>query len=101
MGKIRPGTMSRTAACHPSKTSFIAMHIGLADFNEPTLLLLGDPVSLNWLADRIEAQQVVDFMAFRFVKLVNVRLVILPADDGGSLREGLNKSTKQPAEALT
>lgn len=34
------------------------MHIGLADFAEPTLLILGDSVSLNWLADCIEARQI-------------------------------------------
>lgn len=61
------------------------MHIGLADFAEPTLLILGDAASLNWLADCIEARQSIDLSTSPFVKLVRVELVIAPADDEGSL----------------
>lgn len=61
------------------------MHIGLADFAEPTLLILGDSVSLNWLADCIEARQSIDLATSSFVKLVNVGLMIVPSDDEGSL----------------
>ena len=36
------------------------LHIGIADFAEPTLLLLGDQDSLVWLADQMEAEQSID-----------------------------------------
>lgn len=58
------------------------MHIGLADFAEPTLLILGDAASLNWLADCIEMRQAVDLSTSPLVKLVNVGLTIAPSDDG-------------------
>ena len=60
------------------------MHVGLADFAEPTLLILGDATSLNWLADYIESRQSLDFAAVAFVKLVNVGLLLdSTAGDGG------------------
>jgi len=61
------------------------MHIGLADFAEPTLLILGDEASLNWLADCIETRQSIDLATSPLVKLVNVGLVIAPTEDEGSL----------------
>lgn len=61
------------------------MHIGLADFAEPTLLILGDAASLNWLANYMETRQSIDLAVSPFVKLVSVSLVIAPTDDEGSL----------------
>lgn len=60
------------------------MHIGLADFAEPTLLILGDKASLNWLADCIETRQSVDLAMSPFVKLLSVGLVIAPTHDEGT-----------------
>lgn len=77
------------------------MHIGLADFAEPTLLILGDAASLNWLADCIEMRQAIDLSASPVVKLVNVGLVIAPTDDEGSLsrNDTLFKWRVSPLEA--
>lgn len=60
------------------------MHVGLADFAEPTLLILGDAGSLNWLADHIESRQSLDFTAAPFVRLVNVSLLLEPTEGDGS-----------------
>jgi len=65
------------------------MHVGLADFAEPTLLILGDVGSLNWLADRIESRQSLDFAAALFVRLLSVSLLLEPTEgDGGFSRQG-------------
>jgi hypothetical protein len=65
------------------------LHIGLADFAEPTLLILGEAASLNWLAERIEARQSFDLATAPVVKLANVRLLLEPTDNAGTLtREG-------------
>lgn len=61
------------------------MYIGLADFAEPTLLVLGDVASLNWLADGIEMRRPIDLATSPFVKLVNVGLVIAPTNEEGNL----------------
>ena len=37
------------------------LHVGMADFAEPTLLIVGDARSLVWLADYIDAQQPIRF----------------------------------------
>lgn len=60
------------------------MHIGLADFAEPTLLILGDAASLNWLADRVESRQSLDFTGSPFVRLVSVSLLFEPTEGDGS-----------------
>ena len=61
------------------------MHIGLADFAESTLLILGDAASLNWLADCIETRQLIDLARSPLAKLVSVGLMIVPTDNAGSL----------------
>lgn len=33
------------------------LHIGIADFADPTLLLIGDAGSLSWLAEQIDARR--------------------------------------------
>ncbi len=63
------------------------MHVGLADFAEPTLLILGDVASLNWLADRIESRQSLDFAAAAFVRLLNVSLLLEPTEGDGSFNQ--------------
>lgn len=61
------------------------LYIGLADFAEPTLLILGDAESLNWLADCLEARQSIDLAKTPSVTLVNVGLAISPAEGEGHL----------------
>lgn len=62
------------------------LHVGMADFAEPTLLIVGDAESLVWLADYIDTQQPIRFAALSpSVRLVNVDLRLAPSDAGGSL----------------
>ena len=61
------------------------MHIGLADFAAPALLILGDETSLNWLAGCIATRQSIGLATSPLVKLVSVGLVIAPTDAEGSL----------------
>lgn len=77
------------------------MNIGLADFAEPTLLILGDAASLNWLASCMETRQSIDLATSPFVKLVSVGLVISPTGDEGSLsrNDTLFKWKVSPLEA--
>lgn len=77
------------------------MHIGLADFAEPTLLILGDAASLNWLADCMETRQSIDLTTSPLVKLVNVGVTIASTNDEGSLSrtDTLFTWTVSPAEA--
>jgi hypothetical protein len=60
----------------------ITLHVGLADFSEPTLLLLGDAAALNWLADRIAIRQSLDLSTSSFVKLHGVVVKLEAVDDG-------------------
>lgn len=60
------------------------MSVGLADFAEPTLLILGDAGSLNWLADRLCSRQPLDFAALPFVRPVHVSLRLEPTEGDGS-----------------
>lgn len=63
------------------------LHIGVADFAEPTLLFLGDGNSLAWLADQIEAEHDIDFAELPNVALQpNFNLRILFAERHGELR---------------
>ena len=77
------------------------MHIGLADFAESTLLILGDAASLNWLADCIETRQSIDLATSPFVNMVSVGLVVAPTDAEGSLsrNDTLFKWKVSPLEA--
>lgn len=62
------------------------MHIGLVDFAEPTLLIIGDMASLRWLAELIETRQSLDFgAAASQVKLVNVSLLLDSVRSDGDL----------------
>jgi len=61
------------------------MHIGLADFTEPTLLIIVDEASLQWLAERIESRKFLDFATASSVKLINVSLLLHPVEGGGDL----------------
>lgn len=78
------------------------MHIGLADFANPALLILGDPTSLNWLADCIAARKSIDLATSPFVELVSVGLNIAPTDEEGSCsrNDALLEWKISPAEAL-
>lgn len=60
----------------------VCLQIGLVDFAEPTLLLLGDATSFSWLADCIKARQSLDFAELPFVELVNVKLKLEVAHVG-------------------
>lgn len=63
------------------------LHIGIADFAEPTLLLLGDQDSLVWLADQMEAEQSIDLAHVANAVLQrNFGLRILFTGQGGGLR---------------
>jgi hypothetical protein len=78
------------------------LHIGIADFAEPALLLLGDADSLAWLADQIEAEQNIDFASFaNVVRQLNFNLRILFTERGGGLsrREAAFVWEVSPAEA--
>jgi len=61
------------------------LQIGCADFREPTLLILGEPVSLNWLSDCIETRQLIDFGIVPFVNQVNINLLLESTEDKGIL----------------
>lgn len=66
------------------------LHIGIADFAEPALLLLGDADSLAWLADQIEAEQDIDFASLANVVRqlnFNLRILFMERGDGLSRRE--------------
>jgi hypothetical protein len=78
------------------------LHIGIADFAEPALLLLGDADSLAWLADQIEAEQDIDFASLaNVVRQLNFNLRILFTERGGGLsrREAAFVWEVSPAEA--
>lgn len=62
------------------------MHIGLADFAEPTLLIIGEATTLNLLADYIQMRQSVDMETLPFVRMVGIRLVIAQSHRESNLR---------------
>ncbi|GAA4333995.1 hypothetical protein GCM10023165_09500 [Variovorax defluvii] len=61
------------------------MHIGLADFAERTLLILGDATSMRLLAGCIEARESLDLSTLPFVESVNVCVLMKPTGDNSSL----------------
>ena len=61
------------------------MHIGLADFAEPTLLIIGEAASLNWLADCLGTRQSIDLATAPSVRLVRIDMIIAATDDECSL----------------
>lgn len=62
------------------------LHVGIAEFSEPTLLLLGDALVLHWLADQINACHVLRLaeMPDR-VRQIGVDLRLIPGTQSGSL----------------
>lgn len=62
------------------------LHVGIAQFADPTLLLVGDATSLRWLADQIDARR--DIKLAEMTGLVHVRKIdlhLVPATHGGRL----------------
>ena len=71
------------------------MQIGLADFAEPTLLVLGTKESLMALADILEKRQPTDLGTLDFIKLVNICLAMVPTSNSGSLGKSGERFTWQ------
>lgn len=70
------------------------LYISIADFKDPTLLVLGDAKSLNWLADQIEARLLLDFAAMDVsIRQVKVKLRMIPTTEDGSLNRHDNTNT--------
>jgi hypothetical protein len=59
--------------------------IGLADFAEPTLLILGNSASMYWLAEQVESADSIDFADAPNAKLVNVQLLLERTGESGVL----------------
>jgi hypothetical protein len=51
------------------------LHIGIVDFSEPTLLVLGNPESFLWLAERISGRQLVAIEWGAMTSLTRLRFV--------------------------
>lgn len=65
-------------------------YIGMADFSEPTLLLIGDEFSLRWFADQINAGCEIQFGELpNFVRQSKIDLRLIPSASSGRLtRQG-------------
>lgn len=62
------------------------LHIGIADFAEPTLLLIGDANSLSWLAEQIDARRDIKLAEMDgIVRQTRVGLHLIPAIHSGRL----------------
>lgn len=62
------------------------LHIGIADFAEPTLLLIGDAKSLSWLAEQIDARRDIKLAEMPgIVRQTTIDLHLIPAMHRGSL----------------
>ena len=62
------------------------LHVGMADFSEQTLLLIGDVNSLAWLAEQIETRREITLAEMHgFVRLTGVGLHLIPVKQSGSL----------------
>jgi 3-deoxy-D-arabino-heptulosonate 7-phosphate (DAHP) synthase class II len=62
------------------------LHIGIANFAEPTLLLMGDKTSLLWLAEQVNARR--NFKITEMCKIycdARVALHLIPASHKGGL----------------
>jgi len=67
------------------------LHIGIADFAEPTLLLIGDAQSFSWLADQIDARRELDFAEMpSLVSRTDVNLRLVPTMQTGRLTRRAN-----------
>lgn len=65
--------------------SSISLQVGLAEFAEPTLLILGSAESLRWLADRLEERRPLDLAHSPLVQLRGVGLVLKLVDVEGNI----------------
>jgi len=64
----------------------LLLHVGIAEFSEPTLLLIGDALVLYWLADQIDARQELKLAEMpSLVSQTEVNLRLAPATHSGSL----------------
>lgn len=62
------------------------LYVGIPDFAEPTLLLIGDEKSLSWLADQIDTRRAIRLEEMRGIvsqTLITLRLV--PVIKNGNL----------------
>ena len=67
------------------------LHVGIADFAEPTLLLIGDAQSFSWLADQMDARREFDFAQMpSLVRQMNVNLRLVPTMQTGRLTRRVN-----------
>ncbi len=63
------------------------LQIGLVDFAEPALLMVGDAQSFRWLASQIGSRQQIDFDDVSYkVRQVGVRVRLTPTANSGCLR---------------
>lgn len=74
-----------------TKASYLM--IGLTEFAEPTLLLLGDAATFRWLADQIAVRKVVDLAQAPMVQLNGLELSLAPVDVAGRLERKGQKFT--------
>lgn len=66
-----------------------ALYVGIVDFSDPTLLIIGDTASLLWLGKQLESRREIDFAkesSMVHQSRVNVRVV--PASTGGLTQRG-------------
>lgn len=62
------------------------LHVGLADFAERTLLLIGDTNSLSWLAEQIDTRRDIKLTEMhQTVRLTGVGLRLIPTIHRGRL----------------
>jgi hypothetical protein len=64
------------------------LHIGFVDFAVPTLLLLGEPSSFNWLADQIAKRQTIELKGALSEGALSEQiasLILLPVKQEGGL----------------
>lgn len=63
------------------------LHVGIAEFADPTLLLIGDATSLCWLADQIDARRDIKLAEMTgSVHMRKIDLHLVPAKCSGSLK---------------
>lgn len=60
-----------------------ALYVGLVDFTDPTLLLLGEPCSFDWLANRIVERRTIELKCVLGKKIDS--LVLVPVENEGYL----------------
>jgi hypothetical protein len=63
------------------------LHIGIADFAELTLLLIGDANSFSWLAEQIDTRQDIQLAEmYGIVRPIRVDLHLIPVTHSGRLK---------------